>query len=234
MFHAIRDWWMGGRGKLTARLFAFEFSVVVVGVLVAQGLANYVQHRSNLARMEAERSRIRWELVDAHSGFHVWRAAIPCLDQRLAEVMQGKAFSASALHRPTLISIDVATPSTDTIELIARRYGEREKIYLNWILGNIDNVKRATSIVREAWGRILLIDPVNGPMSAGDRAEARRAAADIRAQLRFINSLAEDVEPLFKSLGIGARDLYTPDRGPARSCAAIWKTGQINPPLTTR
>ena len=46
MFQTVRNWWKGGTGKVTARLFAFEFIVVVTGVLVAQALANWAQERA--------------------------------------------------------------------------------------------------------------------------------------------------------------------------------------------
>ena len=46
MFQAVRQWWGNGRGKLTARLFVFEFVVVVAGVLAAQALANWVGTRA--------------------------------------------------------------------------------------------------------------------------------------------------------------------------------------------
>ncbi len=36
MFHAVRLWWTQGRGRLTARLFASEFTVVISGILAAQ------------------------------------------------------------------------------------------------------------------------------------------------------------------------------------------------------
>lgn len=45
MFHAIRQWWGGGRGKVTLRLFLFEFLVVVAGVLTAQALASWGRPR---------------------------------------------------------------------------------------------------------------------------------------------------------------------------------------------
>ena len=234
MFQTVRHWWGDGRGKVTLRLFLFEFVVVVAGVLVAQGLATYVQDRSDLARMEAERSRIRVELIDAHAVFQEWRAAVPCLDQRMTEVMHGKEFAPNELRRPTFVSADVATPSTDTIEMIARRYGPQEKISLNWILSNIEAIKPESAIIREKWGLLSLIDPVNGPSTSFDRAGARVAAAEIKSRLEHIDTLAASVEPLFKKLGISAHELYTPDRGAAKSCAAIWKSGQINPPLTMR
>lgn len=234
MFQTVRHWWGHGRGKVTLRLFLFEFVVVVAGVLVAQGLATYVQDRSELARMETERSRIRVEMADAYSVFQTWRAAVPCLDQRMTEVMNGKEFSPNGLRRPSFVRADVAAPSNDTIELIARRHGMQEKISLNWILSTIESINSSSATIREKWALLSLIDPVNGPPTASDRAEARVAAAVIKAALERIDGLAEAMEPLFQKLGVRAQELYTPERGPAKSCAAIWKSGQLNPPLTMR
>lgn len=234
MFQTVRHWWGNGRGKVTLRLFLFEFVVVVAGVLVAQGLATYVQDRSDLARMEAERARIRFELTDAHSAFQEWSAAVPCLDQRMTEVMMGKKFAPNELRRPAFVSADVATPSTDTIEMIARQYGTQEKISVNWIFLNILKIEPSSAIIREKWALLSLIDPVNGPPTDSDRAAARVAAAEIKAQLERIGGLAASMEPPFRKLGIDAQEVYTPERGPAKSCAAIWKSGSINPPLTMR
>ena len=232
MFHTVRHWWGNGRGKVTARLFLFEFVVVVAGVLVAQGLANYVQDRSDLARMEAERSRLRYELTDAHAVFREWRAAAPCLDQRMTEVMHGKQFAPNELRRPGIVNIQVAAPGHDTIELIGRQYGMQEKTSLSWILDIIEFTKPSSARIRDQWALLSLIDPVNGPPTASDRAQARMAAAVIKEELKRIDGLAASVEPLFQKLGIKAQEIFTPDRGPARSCAAIWKSGNLNPPLS--
>ena len=53
MFHAVRQWWWAGRGQATARLFLFEFLVVVAGVLTAQALANWVADRAGSRRSAA-------------------------------------------------------------------------------------------------------------------------------------------------------------------------------------
>ncbi len=234
MFHAVRHWWSAGSGKVTLRLFLFEFIVVVAGVLVAQGMAAYVQDRSDLARMEAERARLRYELSDAHAAFQELRVAIPCLEQRMSDVMRGKEFAPKALRRPSLVSIDVAAPSNATIEMIARHYGTREKLSLNWIFSIIQKIEPSSATIREKWALLTLIDPANGVPTDANRAEARVAAAQITAELRRIDGLAGVAVPLFQKLGIRAQEIYTPQNGPAKSCAAIWKSGRINPPLTMR
>ncbi len=91
IFQAVRRWWGSGRSKVIARLFAFEFVVVMAGVLAAQALANSVQHRADLGRMEVERARVRYELETAYSINQAWNRAVPCLNERLTAVDGRKA-----------------------------------------------------------------------------------------------------------------------------------------------
>ena len=234
MFQTVRHWWGSGRGKLTARLFLFELLVVVIGVLIAQMLAGYVQRQADLATMETERSRIRYELTSAHSIFQTWRAGIPCLDQRMTEVMTGKTFAPNAMRRPAIPAPDLAPPSTEVLDLIAKRYGTEEKNRVIWIATNIAHVGAADASIVSSWGRLMLIDPANGTVAASDHAEARLAAVDIKAQLRIIEVASNDAVAILRKMGIGARNQYEPDYGPARSCAAVWKSGRLDPPLTMR
>ena len=76
MFQAVRRWWRSGRRKNATRLFLFEFLVVVVGVLTAQGLADWVSERSEARAVRAENARIRYEIGRARQNARVWIAAI--------------------------------------------------------------------------------------------------------------------------------------------------------------
>ena len=80
----------------------------------------------------------------------------------------------------------------------------------------------------------MLVDPTNGTVSASDRREARLAAADIKAQLRAMDMLSTDAARVLFKMGINARNQNEPDYGPARTCAAIWASGRLDPPLTMR
>ena len=79
MFQAVRQWWSGGRGKVTARLFLFEFAVVVVGVLTAQGLASWVADRAEQRSVGEEDKRVRYEIGRTRQVARLWSAATPCL-----------------------------------------------------------------------------------------------------------------------------------------------------------
>src|SRR5690349_3959618 len=88
MFQTVRHWWGGRRGKVTARLFAFEFIVIVTGVLVAQGLASWVQDRSAMAAMEEAKARAEAEISDNMYAAKINLEAIPCFEDRMREVMR--------------------------------------------------------------------------------------------------------------------------------------------------
>ena len=85
-----------------------------------------------------------------------------------------------------------------------------------------------------AWGRLALIDPANGAVTPADRVEARLAAADIKAQLRAMEVLSRDANAVLAKMGIIARNQNEPTFGPAQTCAAIWNSGRLDPPLVMR
>ena len=120
------------------------------------------------------------------------------------------------------------------LDLVAQHYGVEEKNRLNWIAQNIANSGAVTASIITKWGRLTLIDPANGAVTAADRAEARLAAADIKAQLRAMEVLSDDVNDTLTKMGVVARNQNEPAYGPARTCAAIWNSGRLDPPLRTR
>lgn len=234
MFSTVRHWWQGGGGKTTARLFVFELFVVVAGVLIAQALAGYVQTQSELARMESERSRIRYELASTRSGFQSWAAAVPCLDSRMTEVMTGTAIGGRALRRPRFPTPSLTAPPTEVLDLIARRYGVKEKNRLNWIAENTALASTVIVSIVSRWGRLMVIDPQYGSVTSVDRTEARLAAADIKAELRAMEVLSSDADAVLAKMKIVPRNQNEPAYGPARTCEAIWNSGRLDPPLPTR
>lgn len=234
MFRAIHNWWQGENAQTSARLFMFELLVVVAGVLIAQGLASYVQTRAELTRMESERSRIRYELSTVHSTFRSWEVAVPCLDRRMTEVMTGTGVGTGIIRRPSFPVPTFIAPTTDVLNLVAQRYGVEEKNNLNQIALNTSNASSVIKSIISRWGRLMLINPQYGSVTATDRTEARLAAADIKAELRAMEVLSHDTNNIVAKMKIASRNQNNPALGPARTCAAIWNSGRLNPPLTTR
>lgn len=235
MFRIVRHWWSEGAGQHTARLFIFEFLVVMAGVLAAQWVQGLAQDRAAIAHMKGERARARHELERIHLTAREWLIAVPCLDRRMQEIMAGNIGSdPKMLVRPSLINPVYSPPDDDSLVLIDKVYGHRETSVLRGMAVNAANLRNVTVKIIESWGRLALLDPANGLVSTSDRAASRVAAADIRSQLHSAAIISNDFATRLDAIGVGLSDDEQRGFGPAHSCAAIWKSGRMDPPLTTR
>ena len=234
MFHAVRQWWDRGRGKVTARLFLFEIVVVMVGVLLAQGLQQLISDRAANRHMEQERVRAREQLTSAHMMFRVWEKAVPCLDARMSQIMAGRRFAPEVLKRPIFPAPIYLPPDQSSLLLIGDRYGQDEREFYVGIADNIANLQNRIGRIIDSWGRFDLLDPANGIPNEGDREDVRRAAADIKAQLRSLKVSAMIGRKRLEQLKIPAFARERPNNGPAQTCDAIWKSGNLDPPTGMR
>lgn len=228
MFRAVRHWWAGGHGKVTARLFVFELVVVILGVLIAQGLANWVSDRGALTRMEESRARALREMADNLAYGQAWRVAVPCLDRRLAEIMRsaaGGTLASDVLKRPRFPNF-ILTPIDDQSELLLRRrHGDRTADLMNVIRSDFDAAGERLDSIIDDWGRLSLADPSYGAVSGADRTQVRTAAADMRANLRSLDNLIAHARVTANAAGI--RPYSADPFRPAASCAEIWERGDI-------
>jgi hypothetical protein len=233
MFHAVRRWWGSGRGKSTARLFAFEFLVVVAGVLTAQALANWVSDRAEQRAIGEENKRVRYEIGRARQVARIWSAATPCLVARVESIARQAAktdrIDPGELRVPQFIGYTVEPFSSDMNREFHDRFGnERVDNYAVVITGTgglVDSYRT----VRRGWDRFALLDPSLGAASAADRATVRDVAVQVRSQLNQIRASASMIEATAARLGIAAitsgADFGA--AGPVGGCDEIWKTGRI-------
>lgn len=236
MFRAVRHWWGSGRGKVTARLFVFELLVVIVGVFIAQALANWVQHRGEIERMERSDRFAGREMALSYGAALVWQRASPCLRDRLAQIMRlasKGAVPAQLAARPRVERIEMTPVPSEDFLLLRDVKGDRRADLINSFVSNVGAFNNHIPPITGQWGRIELVDERLGSVSAGDRETARQAAADIRAHLRAIEVLGQYI--IDDSRNAGLRPAYPKSGyGPARSCEAIWRSGRISPPLAMR
>jgi hypothetical protein len=228
MFRAIRDWQANRKLRRWAGLFLFEFVVVMVGVLAAQGLQNWANQRSAASRMEEARARTLRELSDNLAYAQAWTSAIPCLDQRMQEVM--RRASAGSLdpglsNRPRLAPFILSAMDDESELLMRSRYGNRHVDQIKVMQANLLMASDTLTSIVESWGRLSLADPQLGSVSDADRGQARLAAADIRAQLRGMNFLLGHTLGLSRAANVR---IHSDDRfRPATSCDEVWRTGEI-------
>ncbi len=146
--------------------------------------------------------------------------------------MSRRPLSTRDLQRPQLPAPSFTAPEPTTLALLAERYGITEKNDFQIVAGNIVTLSARVDSIIGLWGRLTLLDPANGQITTEDRAQARLAAADIKAQRRGIEIISDFTLPSFRRLDVPPQNYAAPGNGPARSCAAIWRSGRIDPPLT--
>ena len=229
MFQTVRHWWTGGRGKVTARLFLFEFAVVVIGILIAQ--AGWVQDRAAISNMEKERASLLKEVSFRAAVAEGWRRAIPCIDDRMRDIMislaEGRQLSPKQLDRPGLYTIGGPSLNESIMILLAERYGETDAVTFRYNDEQVRKLDDKILKMTDDWKGLALANPANGPVAAGDRLEARKSAAGIRAALRGMLIDTENIIGDAQALGVSPST--RPDFRLIRNCADLWQTDRTHP-----
>lgn len=233
MFQTVRHWWQGGRGKVTARLFVFEFLVVVAGVLTAQALANWVADRAEQRAVSDEDKRVRYEIGRARHVARIWSVATPCLIERVERVARQAStndpIDPAEVRVPRFIGYTVEPFSPDMNREFHDRLGnERVDNYAVVTAASVTLVDTYRDL-RRGWDRFALLDPALGQSSATDRTTVRDVAVQLRSQLELIGTSAAMIESTAKNLGIPPLTSGA-DFGavtPVRTCGEIWRTGRI-------
>lgn len=233
MFQAVRQWWGNGRGKVTLRLFLFEFVVVVAGVLTAQALASWVAGRVEQRAVSEEDERVRYEIGRARQVARIWSASVPCLVKRVESIARKAATNGQVdvdeLKVPRFVGYTVEPLSPDMNREFHDRFGnERIDNYTVVATASLTLVNGYRD-VRRGWDRFSLLDPALGPPSAADRATVRDVAVQLRSQLELIGISAQMIEAT--AAGLGIQPLTSDaDFGaivPVTNCNEVWRTGRI-------
>lgn len=236
MFQAVRKWWSSGKAGSAVRLFLFEFSVVVVGVLAAQSLANWVTDRELRRQVEEESRRLRFEAGRARHTALVWKAALPCMQAqadrlvRIAGQDPRPALQDTEIRRPNwlLYSVEPFTPGVE--QAFRARYGDdlHDQYYLLMSLTQFTN--KVSQDIAEQWAIFGFLAPDMGQLSASELAAIRAGGVKLRWLLRSMQDRQESIYRVSERMGIApissGNTLIIPDT-PVTDCAEIWRNGQI-------
>lgn len=239
MFKAVRDSalkfegkigtaWNDMRGQGIVRLFVFEFSVVLLGVLAAQGLQSWANDASARERVEASKSRVDEAIRINIASAQAWNVAIPCFRTRLEEIMlyagQGRTVPSQLLARPEVFGTAPAAFG-DAEELLLRQMlGDEVAYRYGEIESDRGSLERGAEVTLEKWLTLAVLDPALGDVSAGDRVNARHDAAEMLSALRRIEIVSG------KMIAWAERNNVEPYFGGGRlprNCDDIWTSGTM-------
>ena len=228
MFQAVRRWWGDGSGRRVTRLFAFEFVVVMAGVLAAQGLANMVENRAAQGRLDASLERIKRDVGYNMATARVWRQAAPCLEQRMQRIMRstsaGAQLNPEAWRRPS-IRMGYFDPLSESADLLLRERGQDQLAdTIQQFESSVEVMSARLVEIAELWSAFELLDPANGMVLREDRITARHNASAISANLKGVDSGANSI--LGFGGALGAKPIFDPGERLPHDCAEIWSSGQ--------
>lgn len=190
MFRTVRHWWAEGRGRNTARLFLFELFVVVIGVLIAQGLANWFAGRSE----RAEGERLLEQSMDHARSFqqdlNYWQRFGPCVRNHVARISRaaanGEVLSGAQIGRPALPLPEEMELSGDDWRKIRNLIPDSRADALMVLFGTTESYHGFIADTARQWATLRLLDGATGPPSAADRSQVRLAATIIDNNLRWM------------------------------------------------
>lgn len=233
MFAAVREKLVGAwthlrKGSL-ARLFLFEFVVVLLGVLAAQWVADWARERQAMAEMEEAKTKAEYQIgVNMHS-LQTWGELSPCLEEAMRSVMRANEDQSPVdpriLDRPKLTGLELRALTAQELLRLEKRYGTDAEFAFGNIARSTRTYEDRIDIIQEAWKAFAQIDPRNGKPEKADYQQARMAASEILAALRGLEINREGILRDARRLNL---EPFNPYEGrPASSCEEYWNKGAM-------
>jgi hypothetical protein len=188
--HGLRGWFGKLRRRRWVALFVFEFFVVLLGVLAAQGLQSWFQSRQEERLAAASLATLNRNLRSIALSVEIRQRGIACYGQRLARYAQairdGSSIPVSLRPPAEALVIDLGW-SGEVPGLIAEHYGsELADQYVNIALW-VDAFRRAQQREQESWTDLSRLSPQLGRLSEADRSAAKGALIDASGDLLHVS-----------------------------------------------
>lgn len=217
MFRVVRGYFAGERGKHAARLFVFEFLVVMAGVLAAQGLQSWVAARNDDQEGRALLAKAIALAGDVNRNANYWQKHGQCLRDHVNAVARsavaGRTLTVRQIGRPGLPAVDPLAFSQDEWDKVAGVASDRQVMALKEVSGDADFIKRYMQDISDQWATLRLLDGGIGPTSPEDRARVRLATAIIDNRVRWLQFNVSQFVQLNKDSGWHVtRELPNSDR----------------------
>ena len=214
MFAAVRKTltgaWRNLREGSLAKLFLFEFVVVLLGVLAAQWVAEWAQERQLERQAQAAFDDAREAARVINNGYGWFAAKAPCMIDRTREVASaaanGGTMSRAEIGRPALPLGLMPDWNEDVRQAALKRFGPDKMIAIVSFEITEESMRDASQRLRNAWSTFSLLDPDSGTPSAADRHAVRLAAVQAADYLRFLAFLKNSRNETLVALQLGEPD----------------------------
>jgi hypothetical protein len=207
--HGLRGWFGKLRRRRWVALFAFEFVVVVLGVLVAQGLSSYFADAAEQRRADDAMDALRVELGLLDVEVEKRRRDYWCTVFRLGLMQQrlngGEvAIPHRMFHPPEGSLVTFAGWDSGVIGSM-RRYLEPEEIQAVIRVGELANqLEQLQRTEREAWNDMHRLSDDLGEPSETDRSTAKGGLVAGKLAIGSIIGVAQRLRADIEALGVSS------------------------------
>ena len=189
-------------------LFAFEFVVVLLGVLAAQMLQEYATKARAREDAGTALEQSKREAATFRATAEYWLAVGPCIEGHLDQLMRAAARGTEdpIAHGPRPhMPFSALTPwSEATIVTVRRAHGETLLADYNGLRMAAERMADDSRELAAEWALLALVDPQFGSVAREDRMNARLAAGRMKGRLRSLQVTAAHAVSTAQRLGIGA------------------------------
>lgn len=171
-------------------LFVFEFFVVLLGVLAAQGLQSWFQSRQEQRTAVAAKATLDRNFRSIILSAEMRRRGLICFGDRLNQlartIREGDSLERSLEPPQEALVIDLGW-NGDVPALISEHYGsELAEKYVNIALW-VDAFRRAQAREQESWSDLSRLSGRLGAVTEADRSTAKGALVDASRDLQQIS-----------------------------------------------
>ena len=210
MFRTVRHWWTEGSGQHAARLFVFEFLVVVAGVLVAQGLANWVQQQAENCEGRPLLEVAQLFVRSSNERANYWIRHANCIRGHVDDISRaagaGRTLSSDAIGYATMPGVRSPDFTQDQLDKLAGVIGDKRIRALKQLEAIDAFVTDDFTVISNEWTKLRLLDPSLGTPSAEDRAQVRLAAIILDSRFAYLFGHAELVRQSIAATGMPLTD----------------------------
>ena len=229
MFKSIRNWRFSGKVRHWVGLFAFEFAVVVLGVLTAQAVANWSRDRAAQRDMLANKDRADAQIALLAATSIAYGRVIPCMEQRVIGVMRDASgtdqVDRQILIRPILWNMPYDALTNETLLNLRGSFGpvvsdhyERIAVYATYANNLVESLAND-------WEALSIISPDSGEIGQGDRQQARILASRMRSTLRSLGKISANIE--YRAQRLHIAPTLKPGQRLPMGCADLWRWNAI-------
>jgi hypothetical protein len=229
MFRAIRNWRFSGKARHWVGLFAFEFVVVVLGVLTAQAVADWSRNRAAMRDMLANKGRADAQIAFLAGTSIAYGRVIPCMEQRMIGVMRdasdARQVDPKILIRPILWSLPYNELTGESLLNIRANLGNDVSDNYERIAGYVVRSNQLVDSLARDWEALSIISSDSGTVGPGDRQEARILASRMRSTLRSLGKMSSNIA--FRSRNLGIAPTLEPGQRLPGGCADLWRWNSV-------